>query len=166
MVALTQFVSADDITGSNVENIYYVAPGIYRSGQPTKEGFAELEKNGLKSVLNLRSYNSDDDEAEGTSLNLYRIKMNAGHIKDDDVIEALKILKDSPKPLLIHCWHGSDRTGTIVAMYRIIFEDWDREVAIQELLQPRYGHHKVIYVNIPIYIRNVDVEKIRAAVFE
>lgn len=156
-------VYADNLSilRSDTTNLHWVAPGIYRSGQPTSAQLEELEKLGLRSVLNLRNHHSDDDEAKNTSLNLYRVRMKAGKLNNQKMIEALRIINSAPKPLLIHCLHGSDRTGAVVAMYRIVYEDWDKEIAIQELMQAEYGHHAWIYSNIPEYIRNADIEYIK-----
>ena len=46
-------------------------------------------------------------------------------------------------PVLVHCLHGSDRTGTIVAMYRIVEQGWTREAAIAEMTGGGYGYHAV-----------------------
>lgn len=59
----------------NAKNCYRLSPELYRSGQPGGDGFKALEKLGLKSVLNLREYHSDADEAEHTGLRLYRMKL-------------------------------------------------------------------------------------------
>jgi protein tyrosine/serine phosphatase len=90
--------------------------------------------------------------------------MEAGEITDDKVIEALRIIKETDGPILIHCWHGSDRTGLVSAMYRIVFQGWTKEDAIDELTHGRYGHH-TIYGNIPEYIEKADIVKIKATVF-
>ena len=60
----------------------------------------------------------------------------------------------------MHCWHGSDRTGTVIAMYRMVVQGWSREDALDELVNGGYGYH-TIYRNIPAYIRNVDIDSIR-----
>ena len=70
-------------------------------------------------------------------------------------------LKNAPKPILIHCRHGSDRTGAIVAACRIVFENWPEEQAVAELKDPKFGHHTTLYKNIPQLIRKTDWEKIR-----
>jgi hypothetical protein len=56
-------------------------------------------------------------------LNLYRVPMDAGKIKTADVVAALRFIKQSEGPVLIHCRHGSDRTGTISALHRIVFQN-------------------------------------------
>lgn len=49
-------------------------------------------------------------------------ELRAGNIHDKGIIDALKVIKDAPKPILVHCLHGSDRTGAVIAMYRIILK--------------------------------------------
>ena len=87
--------------------------------------------------------------------------MSAGKINDENIIQALKIIKNAEKPILIHCWHGSDRTGVVVAMYRILFENYTKEEAISELREKKYGYHEAVYGNIIKYIENSDIEKMR-----
>jgi tyrosine-protein phosphatase SIW14 len=113
-------------------------------------------------VLSFRNYHSDHDEARDTSIRLFRVRMEAGEITDEKVIEALRIIKDAEGPVLIHCWHGSDRTGLIAAMYRIVFQGWSKEEATDELMHGGYGYHSM-YRNIPEYIEMVDIEKNKGA---
>ncbi len=150
---------AAPVPAEHLKNFYKLDEKVYRSAQPNRKGFRELEELGIKNVLSFRDYHSDED-AEGTHLNLYRVKMEAGEITDNKVIEALRTIKESEGPILIHCWHGSDRTGLISAMYRIVFQTWSKEDAIEELMHGGYGYHS-LYKNIPEYIRKVDVEGIK-----
>jgi protein tyrosine/serine phosphatase len=152
---------AKPVLSPALKNFYQLDEKVYRSAQPNQKGFRELERLGIPNVLNLRDYHSDRG-AEGTDLKLFRVKMEAGEITDDKVIEALTIIKQSGGPILIHCWHGSDRTGLICAMYRIVFQGWTKEDAIDELIQGEYGYHE-LYKNIPAYIRHVNVDKIKQA---
>jgi tyrosine-protein phosphatase SIW14 len=151
----------EEILSDNIRNFHKVSDGIYRSAQPNKNGMELLDITGVKTVINLRKYHSDAYEAKNTSLTLMRLKMNAGKIGDENIIEALTLIKNSEKPVLIHCWHGSDRTGAVVAMYRIIFEGYSKEEAIKELREERYGYHESIYGNIIKYINNADIEKLK-----
>jgi len=153
---------AKPVKAPHLKNFYQLDEKVYRSAQPSEKGFRELETLGIRNVLSFRDYHSD--EAEGTSLKLYRIKMEAGEIRDDQVIEALRIIKQSEGPILIHCWHGSDRTGLISALYRIVFQGWPQERAIDELTHGGYGYHSM-YKNIPEYIRKADIENIKKRVF-
>jgi protein tyrosine/serine phosphatase len=86
-------------------------------------------------------------------------------VGDTQVIAALKAIKAAEKdgPVLLHCLHGADRTGLVSAMYRILYQGWTKDQALQELTEGGYGYH-ALWKNIPTYLRAVDVEKIRTAV--
>jgi hypothetical protein len=65
--------------------------------------------------------------------------MNAWHPNAKDVRMFLTTIANSPKPILVHCQHGADRTGFMVAIYRIVIEDWSKEAAECELLNGGYN---------------------------
>ena len=147
-------------------NFHQVSNDIYRSEQPSLKQIKQLDKLGIKTIINLRLWHSDRDKVANTEISEVWINMRAGDISDEKIIQILKAIKTSPKPILIHCWHGSDRTGAVIAMYRLIFQNWSKHQAIDELMQPEFGHHYNIYPNIKNYINNVDIDQIRQAVFE
>ena len=154
---------ATPMLSEHLENFYRLDAKVYRAAQPDAEGMRELAAHGFREILNLRQFHDDEDEAASTGLVLHRVAANAATIADAEVVTALKILKNAQGPVLIHCWHGSDRTGLISAMYRIVFQNWSKAEAVEELQRGGYGYHK-LYRNIPAYILNVDAEKIRRAV--
>jgi protein tyrosine/serine phosphatase len=86
--------------------------------------------------------------------------MEAGDIKAGQVALALRTIRDAKGPILIHCWHGADRTGLISAMYRIVFQGWSKEDAIEELVNGGYRYHS-IYRNIREFVRDADIESIK-----
>jgi protein tyrosine phosphatase (PTP) superfamily phosphohydrolase (DUF442 family) len=151
------------IPSENLENFYRLDAKVYRSAQPEEAGFAELRARGINNILNLREYHSDAD-GKPFGLNLMRVKMAAGSITTEEVVEALRFIHNSKGPVLVHCWHGSDRTGMVSAMYRIVFQGWSKERAITELTDGGYGYHAFWYGNIPEFIRAADIEAIRKAV--
>ena len=140
----------------DARNCYRLSPELYRSGQPGGDGFKALEKLGLKSVLNLREYHSDADEAEHTGLRLYRIKLAAGKVTREELMDCLLVISSAPKPVLVHCWHGSDRTGIVCAAYRIVMQGWKPEKALEELMDERFGHHRSYYSNLAELVRDTD----------
>jgi protein tyrosine/serine phosphatase len=149
----------------NLGNCHRLDSKAYRSSQPSRKGFKEAIQLGIKNVLNLRDHHSDDDETRGLNIKTYRVQMEAGDIKEEQLIAALKIIKNSDGPILIHCWHGSDRTGLVCAAYRIVFQDWTREAALDELVNGGFGYHKSIYKNITRWIENSDFEALKKKVF-
>ena len=155
---------AQPVQGATVKNLNRVTPQLYRSAQPDAAGMRELEKLGVRTVIDLRDLNDDKDEARGTRLRLRRVKMDTWHIEDEDVVRVLAMLRRRKDgPFLVHCHHGSDRTGVVCAMVRIVEQGWSREEAIRELKDGGFGFHKT-WVNIPRYLAKVDVEKIRRGV--
>jgi len=155
---------AQPLETKSLKNFYKLDNHVYRSAQPNKESFEYLKTLGIKNILNLRDYHNDDPGSKNPGLNLYRIEMNAGKIRTADVVAALRFIKQSEGPVLIHCWHGSDRTGTISALYRIVFQNWSKEDALDELMHGGFGYHS-IYKNIPEFIRQADIKEIRQSVF-
>lgn len=144
-------------------NLYQVDARIWRSSQPTPHDFRHLRQQGIGEVLCLRRWHSDKHEAPG--MKLHHIRMNAGEIRDEDIVAALRVMVSAEKPLLVHCFHGSDRTGVVVAMYRMVVQNWPREKAIAELTDPRHGHHADVFPNIRRYLETVDVGGIRREVY-
>jgi len=147
----------NDILG--LENFAQVSPTLYRSAQPTREGFEELKKLGIRTVINLRNVSSDRSELKGLGLGYLHIHFAPWHPEDEDVVKFLKVATDPRyQPILVHCQHGADRTGTMVAIYRVYVEGWSMEEAMQEL--PRFGFHS-IWKNLKRYLENLDIEGLR-----
>ncbi|MHC5118834.1 MAG: dual specificity protein phosphatase family protein [Planctomycetota bacterium] len=153
-----QFTTAKKIDLPGCGNLYKVSDTLYRGEQPTAEGFKELEKRGIKTVVNLRSLHSDRDELEGTKLGYEHIRMEAWDPEPEAVKAFLKIVTDPEKqPVFVHCMHGADRTGTMVAVYRIVVEGWDKEKAIDEMRNGPFGFHE-IWTGLPEFLKELDIE--------
>jgi len=148
------------IKNSGLSNLYELNDSIYRCEQPDSLGFTIIDSIGIKSVLNLRANHTDNYLTHKLPLNLYNVEMLAMSFGDNEIIQALRILKNSPKPIVVHCYYGSDRAGVVIAMYRIVFQNWTKENALNELRNGGYGFHE-IYFNIPRYIREADIERIK-----
>jgi tyrosine-protein phosphatase SIW14 len=151
---------AKPIANDSLGNFYKINDSVYRSMQPSETSFQYLSNVGIKSILNLREIHSDSKKIKNLNLKNYHVPMNAANFNDVEIIAALKIMKNCPKPVVVHCKHGSDRTGVVIAMYRIVFENWEKQKAIEELTTGGYGFH-LMYKNIPTYIKNVDIDFIK-----
>jgi protein tyrosine/serine phosphatase len=155
---------AEPIALEGVPNLHRVTPMLYRSEQPTALGMKNLEKLGIRTVINLRAFNHDEEEVKGTSLRTLRTRILTWRVDDKHVIEVMRWLKQSENgPFLIHCQHGADRTGLMSAMYRILEQGWSPEDAMKELTDGGYGYHSM-WRNILRYVQSADVEKLRAAI--
>jgi protein tyrosine/serine phosphatase len=157
---------AQPVKATEVMNLHKLTDALYRCGQPDVAGMRDLQKLGVKTVINLRDFNDDEQEAKGTKLRLRNVDMNAWRIKNEEVAQVLALLRKKDEgPFAVHCWHGADRTGVVCAMYRVVEQGWSREDAIRELKEGGYGFHK-LWTNIPKYIGKVDIEKVRKRVDE
>ncbi len=155
---------AQPIQLEGVPNLHKVSETLYRSGQPTAQGMTQLERLGIKTVINLREFNSDHEELRGTKLVGIAIPMTAWHPEDEDVVRFLRVvLHEAHTPILVHCQHGSDRTGTMVALYRIVVQGWTRDAALKEMVEGGYGFHGV-WDNLVHYISRLDINTIKKKV--
>jgi len=155
-------------------NIHQVSPTLFRSAQPPLSGVVTLKTNEplvlngqtIKTLINLRAVHDEADELLTTQsqLNYHHIRFNTWHAEDEDVIRFLKAATDpAQQPILLHCKHGSDRTGMMVATYRIVVQDWNKKNAIAEMKQGGFGYH-TIWANLERYIMNLDVAKLKEQV--
>ncbi|MFC1884166.1 tyrosine-protein phosphatase [Thermodesulfobacteriota bacterium] len=146
-----------------VPNLNKVSDVLYRSAQPTSEGMKNLKDIGVITVVNLRSFHSDRDEIEETSLAYEHIYMKAWHPEGKEIIRFLRIVMDPKRtPVLVHCQHGADRTGTMCALYRIAVQGWTKEEAMIEMRDGGFGFHGV-WKNLINWISKLDIAKIRKA---
>jgi tyrosine-protein phosphatase SIW14 len=155
---------AQPVIGASLENFYRVSDDLYRSEQPEESDIRELKAAGIKSVLSLRDHHKDDSDFDKAGIKTIRYEMKAGSVSTEDLIAVLKLIQSAPKPILVHCWHGSDRTGFIVAGYRMVFMDWDVEKAIEELRSGGFGYHERYYPNIKQTLRQLNIQEVRQSV--
>ena len=109
-------------------NFHAVSPGVlYRSAQLSKSEIgAAVREYAIKSVLNLRGAHAgqswyDDELAAAGELGLahFDYPLSSKHfVTSQQIEEILDIVRKAPKPLLIHCKSGADRSGLVAALYR------------------------------------------------
>ncbi len=137
-------------------NFHTVVDGeVYRSGQPTAEQLQRyVDEVGIKSVLNLRGPSPraawyKDELAQSEKLGLVHADFALSASREVTIGEAtelIALMRDLPKPLLIHCKHGSDRTGLLSALYLAAIAGQDEEVA-EGQLSLYFGHFSVPYLS-------------------
>jgi tyrosine-protein phosphatase SIW14 len=144
-----------------VGNFAKVDDGLFRGEQPTAEGFATLEDLGVKTIINLRNKSSDRELLTGRKVDLVEIPVRPHDLDEAQVLAFMKVATDPRRrPAFVHCHHGADRTGAMVAVYRMVVQDWPRQDALAEL--PRFGFHRV-WVNLKQYVRRFDPSAIKAS---
>lgn len=157
---------AQPVVGSSLENFFRVSDELYRSEQPTPADIPALKQFGIKTILSLRHFHTDSHAFGRADIGTLQYEMNAGSVSVPQLIAVLRLIRTAPKPVLVHCWHGSDRTGFVVAGYRMVFLHWTAQQAVEELRLGGFGLHETWYPNIAKVLQGMDVAAVRAAVFK
>ena len=136
-----------------------VSEALYRGGQPTADGFGELKKMGIRTVVSLRHTGSDQHRLNGLGLQYVQIRFDPVRPEDEDVVDFLKVVTEADnQPVFVHCLEGVNRTGMMVAVYRVVVQDWPREKALAEMKAMGANGG---WVAIDRYVHDFDAEKIK-----
>ncbi len=120
-----------------IVNFGKVSESLYRGAQPDVVGMQNLKRLGIKSIICLRSpgkaWTVERSQAEAHGIVHTNIPMSGvRRPKDAEVRHVLALIEKLPAPVFIHCQHGCDRTGTIIACYRIQHDKWSSDEALRE----------------------------------
>jgi tyrosine-protein phosphatase SIW14 len=157
----TLAVPCDDCV-RGVANFAKVSPALWRGSQPTAEGFRNLKEMGVRTVINVRHDHDDTGVLSGMDLGYVRIRTRAWNPKEADLVPFMRVMQNPDNwPVFIHCNKGKDRVGFYVAAYRIVIDGWSTDDALRELFRFKYNP---IWFRIPIVLREIDVENLKAQV--
>ena len=144
-------------------NLYRVAPGLYRSEQLDSSGFKGVSKElGIKTDINLKREGPGDLALlMGTGIAEVRIPIANNHARDVDLLAALVAIRKAQKwgPVLVHCSYGADRTGAVMALYKILFAGQDPTDAVNEMTMGGYHYHSAL--NFASYVKSADLAALR-----
>ncbi len=131
-VAAPNSAIAPDIT-----NFHKVTENLFRGAQPSPQGLQELGAIGIKRVVDLRERGAATafEEAQLKKLGIAYVNIPIGEFSpptNDQIQAILKLIATPDMPTFIHCRRGKDRTGTVIACYRIQHDGWDNERALRE----------------------------------
>jgi Dual specificity phosphatase, catalytic domain len=130
---------SDIISKQLIPDFAEVSPVLYRGAQPRKHGFEALAKMGIQIVVDLRG-DRDGERKEVTSLGMLYVPMHwqCSFPKDKIFARFLTLIRKNPgKKIFVHCRVGDDRTGMMIAAYRMAEEEWSPKQAMEEMT--KYG---------------------------
>lgn len=125
-----------------------VSPTLYRGGQPTKQGLESLAKLGINIVVDARSpwRNHEGVEVQKLGMQYVSIPWRCPFPKDEVFAKFLKLIRNNPnKKIFVHCRLGDDRTGMMVAAYRMALQGWSAQDAMKEMSTSGFArwHHYI-----------------------
>jgi tyrosine-protein phosphatase SIW14 len=120
-----------------ITNFGRVNEFIFRGAQPDGPAVGHLKSLGVKSIINLRvtdeNTKSEGLQALANGLVYTNVPLaGLGRPTDEQVAKILALIDTLPKPVYVHCKHGCDRTGTVIACYRISHDHWTTDNALDE----------------------------------
>ncbi|WP_066804972.1 phosphatase domain-containing putative toxin [Moraxella oblonga] len=145
-------------------NFYQVDEGVYRSEMPIHDDISHMNAQNIKTVINLQYKNQDKDaKIFDNSVTLINEPILTWHVRPAQIARALYAIEQGREQggVLVHCYHGADRTGIVIAMYRVIYQGWDIESARTEMKGGGYDFHK-IWKNLDRMLSPIGVAQVRA----
>lgn len=130
-----------------IKNCRRVTDWLYRSGQPEVDQIPILKEAGIKTIICLRWTTSAIVEtriaAKRNDLNFICMPLTYWAFPTRKEIDKFfSIIDDeSMRPVFVHCFHGSDRTGLLMAFYRMAREGWTADQAYEEMVE--CGFHRI-----------------------
>ncbi|HLH42325.1 MAG TPA: tyrosine-protein phosphatase [Bryobacteraceae bacterium] len=128
---------AGDLPAVAIPNFHQVDQHVFRGGQPSAEAWLGLAKLGVKTVIDLRraDEHSTVEEARAVAaagMRYVNVPMKGVVAPSNEQISKILNLLNSDEPVFVHCRRGSDRTGTVIACYRIQHDGWRAKQALSE----------------------------------
>ena len=135
-----------------LSNVGRVAPGVFRGAQPVKNGYATLKAMGIKTVIDMRTTANEQKEVEAAGMTPIAVPIEMTRDGLQEKVDRVVALLADPtnQPVYVHCRHGQDRTGIVVAAYRLKQQKWNLSDAEAEMQS--FGFNDV-WVNFKKFIR-------------
>lgn len=141
---------------SSLPNAAQLTPTLYRGAQPLPDGYAKLKEIGIDIVVDFRDENSQvkDEQArvQAAGMRFISIPWSAhSNPTRAQVMSFFSVLRDNPQnKVFVHCEAGADRTGTMVALYRVALDHWTPQQAIAEM--KIFHFHSLYFPHLARYV--------------
>ncbi len=125
---------------AGIPNAGKITDVLYRGAQPKEFGLSELKKLGITTIVDLRGEDREKVAWErklAESLGVRVVHIPVGRWSpptDEQVVQFLSLFRSEPgQKIFVHCHYGEDRTGVFTAVYRMAYEKWSPEQAMNEM---------------------------------
>jgi protein tyrosine/serine phosphatase len=172
LISLVVFQFAVAELPGNFQNF---GPGLFRGARPSESALEFLKFLGVKTVVDLQGGDKLDSSlgwiapyvepgekeswityernlANSLGMNFLNVPLNSlDQITVNEGTQIGKLLRfmSDPKnqPVYVHCEHGKDRTGLVVALYRVYYQNWSRRSAYNEMIQMGHGALNMVFTH-------------------
>jgi len=136
-LAISVSASPAEVVAPDIPNFHQVNDHVFRGAQPPPQAWQTLAKLGVKTVIDLRrtDEHSTDGEARGVAgagMKYFNFPMKGVVEPSSEQVSKILALLDSEDRVFIHCKRGADRTGAVIACYRIAHDRWEPRQALNE----------------------------------
>jgi tyrosine-protein phosphatase SIW14 len=144
-----------------LKNVGRIDADVYRGAQPAQEGYATLKEMGIRTVINLRTSESERSKVEATGMRSVEIPLSMLSNGDKDKVDKVVAVMADPsnRPVFVHCRLGEDRTGIVVAAYRMKIQGWPLSLAEAEM--DSFGFNNV-WINLRKFLHRYATGLVRA----
>jgi tyrosine-protein phosphatase SIW14 len=138
---------AEKLKIAGVPNAGKISEVLLRGAQPSAQGLVELKKLGVTTIVDLRGNRGpvarERAQTESLGMRFVDIPMNGwSPPTNGQVAEFLKLFQqDGQQKIFVHCYFGSDRTGVMVAAYRMADQNWTANQAVEEMYSFGFHYH-------------------------
>ncbi|WP_338521839.1 protein tyrosine phosphatase [Pseudomonas batumici] len=147
----------------NQYNLYQMTPTLYRSTLPDSNAVPMLLKLNIATVINFQP-EADSSWLSAPEIKQVQLPYRIGHVDDADVLAVLRAIREAEDKgsVLIHDRQGTERTGLMAAMYRVVVQGWTKEEALSEMIMGGFGDSPHFKDSIR-YMMQAHVDKLREA---
>jgi protein tyrosine/serine phosphatase len=147
------------VNDEDICNFHQVDADLYRGGRPRRSAYPKLMELGIRTIISLEEpefaereraaveeLNQDlkpEERIDFISFPIDQTEIATDAVPHEQLRDLFQQMQKARKPIFIHCYHGKDRTGAIVALYRMLRREKSFEEATEEALHYRLSQHDV-----------------------